>query len=357
MGADLTGVNIPRAQHLDFMKGLAVLAMIQVHLTELFSVPSWQESVGGHISLFIGGPPAAPLFMVVMGYLAGQGKRAPSGIALRGVKLMFWGLLLNIGMNFHLLFNIFFNQWPNHPLHYIFGVDILFLAGLSLMLIAVAKAVGRFDALLAFALMVGVSAAAYLKPWPGAGKEVVEYFMAFVHSDASWSYFPLVPWAAYPLAGFVAARLLKLRALVFQRERTYWFIVLIGVLLLSITFSIGWETATNLTRWYHHQITVIIWNLVFVATISAAAKLIIMAFEGRPAVKFLSWTGRHVTAFYVFQWLIIGNLATSIYQTRYPLQLLFWFIAITAASAGLTWLYNREKTKFRRQMAEQKPKN
>lgn len=339
------------------MKGLAVMAMIQVHLTELFSVPSWQESVGGHISLFIGGPAAAPLFMIVMGYLAAQGKRAPSGLALRGVKLILWGLLLNIGLNFHLLIRIFVDGWQSNPLHYILGVDILFLAGLSLILIALAKAAGRFDALLASAMIVALLAATYLKQWSGAGTEAMDYLMAFVHSDARWSYFPLVPWAAYPLAGFVAARLSILQRLTFLRERTYWLIVLIGVLLLSITFSIGWEAATNLTLWYHHQIPVIIWNLVFVATLSAAAKLIIMAFEGRPAVKFLSWTGRHVTAFYVFQWLIIGNLATSIYQTRYPLQLLFWFIAITAASAGLTWLYDREKTKFRRQRVEQEPKN
>jgi uncharacterized membrane protein len=357
MDRNVSGGAVLRYQHLDLMKGLAVMAMIQVHLTELFSVPSWQESVGGHISLFIGGPAAAPLFMVVMGYLAAQGKRASSGIALRGLKLMLWGLLLNIGLNFHLLIRIFFDGWKSNPLHYILGVDILFLAGLSLMLIALAKAVGKFEAVLAFILMVGFSAAAYLKPWPGTDNEVVDYLMAFVHSDVSWSYFPLVPWAAYPLAGFIAARLFMSQTLMFHRERTYWFIMLIGVLLISTTFRIGWEAATNLTLWYHHQIPVIIWNLVFVATLSAAAKLIIMAFEGRPAVKFLSWTGRHVTAFYVFQWLIIGNLATSIYQTRYPLQLLFWFIAITAASAGLTWSYNRAKAKFRRQMAEQEPKS
>jgi hypothetical protein len=45
--------------------------------------------------------------------------------------------------------------------------------------------------------------------------------------------------------------------------------------------------------------------------------------------------------FYVFQWLIIGNIATAIYQSQNEIQLTAWFIAILAATTVLTYEWER----------------
>ena len=57
-----------RNQTADLLKGIAVLLMIQVHVIELFSTDAINSSRIGHILLFLGGPPVAPVFAVIFGY-------------------------------------------------------------------------------------------------------------------------------------------------------------------------------------------------------------------------------------------------------------------------------------------------
>ncbi|MEI7897648.1 MAG: heparan-alpha-glucosaminide N-acetyltransferase domain-containing protein [bacterium] len=52
----------------DLLKGIAVLFMIQVHIMEQFASPDTCNSLIGKISMFLGGPPCAPVFLAVMGY-------------------------------------------------------------------------------------------------------------------------------------------------------------------------------------------------------------------------------------------------------------------------------------------------
>lgn len=322
------------------------MTMIQVHITELFAVPVWQQSLMGQISLFLGGPAAAPLFMMIMGYLAGSSNRGSGYFFRRGAKLVLWGLMLNLGMNVHLLLRIWLEGWPQNPWHYVFGVDILFLAGLSLMSIAIVDAAGRYWWLIALVMMAGIIWGLNLEPDAGDNETIATYLMSFVHSDASWSYFPLIPWAIYPLAGFAFARLQLKQTRFLTGERDAWILLIAGSLISALFFDTGWDAATNLTKWYHHGPEVVLWNMVFVATLSVAAMLFVKAYEGSRTVSFLSWSGRNVTAFYVIQWLMIGNMATLIYQTQYLLQLLMWFVVVSMTSAVLVWLWNWTKQQF-----------
>jgi surface polysaccharide O-acyltransferase-like enzyme len=75
----------------DLLKGLAVIFMIQVHLLELFATQDIYVSWIGKISLFLGGPPAAPVFMVVMGYYFASSKRTLKSGTVRGLKLILLG--------------------------------------------------------------------------------------------------------------------------------------------------------------------------------------------------------------------------------------------------------------------------
>jgi uncharacterized membrane protein YhdT len=49
-------------------------------------------------------------------------------------------------------------------------------------------------------------------------------------------------------------------------------------------------------------------------------------------VRAVKWIGKEVTILYVIQWLIIGNIATSIFRTQDLFQITTWFLAITLAT-------------------------
>ncbi len=61
-------------------------------------------------------------------------KKVLSWNIYRGIKIFILGFLLNIGLNFSLLLKIKFEGWQIDPLEYIFGVDIFYLAGLSIII-------------------------------------------------------------------------------------------------------------------------------------------------------------------------------------------------------------------------------
>lgn len=46
---------------------------------------------------------------------------------------------------------------------------------------------------------------------------------------------------------------------------------------------------------------------------------------------YIKWLGKNVTAAYVIQWIIIGNITTAIFKTQNELELLVWFFLVTAA--------------------------
>jgi ABC-type iron transport system FetAB permease component len=58
-------------------------------------------------------------------------------------------------------------------------------------------------------------------------------------------------------------------------------------------------------------------------------------------MRYIKWLGKNVTAVYVVQWLIIGNIATAIYRTQYPFSLILWFLVIITVSSILTYFYAR----------------
>jgi len=100
-----------RIQTPDLLKGVAVILMIQVHLMVLFAHQNIYYGPVGTLSLFLGGVPAAPVFMIMMGYFLACRRKAPAIMMVRGMKLFFVGILLNIGLNAHLIYNVMFEGW------------------------------------------------------------------------------------------------------------------------------------------------------------------------------------------------------------------------------------------------------
>jgi len=319
----------------DLMKGIAVTAMIQVHIMELFALPDVLESMVGKISLFIGGPFAAPVFMAVMGYFMAGSKRRPGEKVKRGIYLILLGLLLNIGLNLHLLIKIYNGTFDLNPLEYIFGADILPLAGLSILVIVLLETFSKRPLLhaLTIALVIPI-----LHPLLPDLPEKMKYIQAFFYGDYSWSYFPLMPWLAYPLLGYGFYKFKETMPAEFERlNRSRTVILIISFIIIILLFLPAFKIVTDLPSYYHHQVFLFVWIAIFLIIFTWLARQLESFCGTIPVMKYIKWLGKNVTVVYVVQWLIIGNIATAIYQTQHLLNVIIWFIAILGMVSLVTY--------------------
>ena len=324
----------------DLLKGIAVLLMVQVHITELFATPEFYTSLPGRISLFLGGVPAAPLFMAVMGFFISRSNDSLKKQLFRGIKLVFAGLLLNIGLNFHLLFLVFTDQSVVDPLPYIFGVDILFLAGISIILMSFLKKLLKENIVIwaVIALLVAATGK-YLHPVSLGNPDWLKYLLSYFYGTSWWSYFPLFPWFFYVLSGFVFEKIFrKLPVELFSvRNRIYFMIVTLVIIIPGFLYA--FRITSNLELYYHHGLIFALWALAFLLFI-----LLGFSFIKYQSMIFMQWVGQNVTAFYIVQWLIIGNLATAIYKTQQPLALVAWYFVVVMVTTLLVWIWEKRKT-------------
>jgi uncharacterized membrane protein len=332
----------------DVLKGIAVVLMIQVHLTENMAAPSFVESVAGRTSLFLGGPPAAPVFMAIMGYFLARPERPASYFWRRGFFLFAGGMLLNVGLNFHLLIEIYSGRMEVNPLRYVFGVDILHLAGLSVIAIGFVRKALKENWYAYFLLGVVISAAGeYLPSLAESNTPVLWYLNAFFWGEYSWSYFPLFPWLAYPLIGFGSRLFCSEETGNKIAKNRMWILTIAGAAVLA-SGEYGLSVSTDLAAYYHHGLLFAGWTAMFLTAWVAACSFLTTRWGKAPVVRYLSWMGENVTVVFVFQWLLIGNIGTAVYQTVEGRELPIWFAGVLLATVLLTKSWNTLHTKLSR---------
>lgn len=325
----------------DLLKGIAVLLMIQVHIMELFAKQEIFDSTFGKVSLFLGGPPAAPVFMAVMGYFIFNSGKSLNQNLIRALKLFSGGILLNIGLNLNLLISIYNGRFDLDPWHYVFGADILPLAGLSIAGLSIVKKFFRSN-LLPYLLLLVIFAfiSTRLPDITDNPDSFAAYIQAFLWGKYEWSYFPFFPWFIYPLAGYTFALVSTLYEDNFRSVNVRPVIV-ISTLLLIFTFEYASDITHNLQIYYHHDEIFAGWILVFLGIWTILSHLTLKVIDDNVLAKYIQWLGRNVTAAYVIQWLIIGNIATEIYKTQNILNIILWFGAITAAVSLFVLMYEK----------------
>lgn len=333
-----------RIKEPDMLKGLAVVLMIQVHITELLATPEFFDSFAGNISLFLGGVPAAPVFMVMMGFFAARARGTRQGRIYRALKLLVWGLLLNAGLNLHLLLKILSGAVSADPVAYLFGVDILYLAGLSLLIAELVRHLFRENVLAWFAAALFAAWASTVIPPYSGETSVLNYVTAFCCGKHWWSYFPLFPWLAYPFAGIAGFFLLKTHALNLSVKSNRCIIAVVSAVMVILAFPFGFRVSAYLPAYYHHGVGFFLWALSFVVFITTMASFIPRHWYNFFLLRFFVYTGRKVTSFYVFQWLIIGNISTSIYRSQKAEILPLWFLGVTLLSWILVLIWNHRKS-------------
>lgn len=338
-----TFIQNARNQLADFLRGIAIILMIQVHIMELFATENIFTSWIGRISLFLGGAPAAPIFMIIMGYFAATSRKKLSQQIIRGIKLFFGGLILNIGLNFSLLLKIFNGELELDPLPYIFGADILPLAGLSLIALAIIKKCFSEKLILQLIFLVTVLVITeFVNNFDIQLHGTSKYVLSFFIGVSEWSYFPFFTWFAYPLLGsMIISALEKLSFKELLSKKTL--IIVLSVILVFVLLSFDWSISisSDLQRYYHHGTLYFIWCSLFLIGWSIVFYLFHHFMSTSNISRYIQWLGKNVTAVYVFQWLLIGNIATQIFRTQGLYQIEVWFIAILFLTSTLTYFWTK----------------
>lgn len=329
----------------DILKGWAVVWMILVHAVELYLVKDQGTHPLARFAMFMGGVPAAPVFMLLMGYFAGRPGKKTSSHLVRGGQLLLWGLLLNIGLNFSLLIRWLFGHADIQPLTYIFGVDILMLAGLSLI------AVGLMNLLKPawyVWLLVGFLVPLINHFIPNVSEHHVqpgikEFILAPVAGSYSWSYFPLVPWLGYVLVGVGLHRLFAgCKGFLSHKKYRFYAAIPAGLIFLAGLIP-AWQVTNNLPVYYHHDLLFFGWalSMIFLLALFAHGLKQVHSYTLGPWIRFL---GVRVTTAYVIQWLIIGNLATWIYREMSLSVTLILFVLILFITLILTYIVDNTRS-------------
>ncbi len=327
----------------DVLKGLAVIFMIQVHIMEVFADTSIYHSLTGRISLFLGGPPAAPVFMAVMGYFLAASSKGMMQTITRGFKLILGGLALNVAINLNLLYRIISGTSDANPLTFVFGIDILVLAGFTVIFTALLKKIFDLNFLipLAAGLMILAVTPMVNSALPATGGTPA-YLLSVFGGEAAWSYFPLFPWMAYPFFGYSGFLFVKSGyAIPLDDKRVSAVFLTLWTVFIAFTINYGIGIAANLKEYYHHGILYGTWVIAFTAGFAHLISRISTSLPESPFLEYFAMIGRNVTLAYVIQWVIIGNTGTAIYRSLDLRDSYVAFILVMLITSGVVYLKDK----------------
>lgn len=246
---------MPRYHSIDVLRGLAILLMIQVHFVDNLSSRAAPFGWLYDASMLLGSL-SAPLFTFLSGvsYALWMRKQEDQGVRAREVTrrtLRRGWFLFGLG----LLFN--FAIWlPAET----FNWDILTLLGTSFLFLAVARKLPLPVLTLICVAVVVVSPPLRVVGDYGSYWDEFEYSYDFTFRDVLFGfvangYFPLFPWLAFPVAGFVCGELLfrsGRRTVVVQKR-----LVLVGLGMMALAgFGAAIESEQPQTaRYYLSDVT------------------------------------------------------------------------------------------------------
>ncbi len=302
----------PRLWIPDFLKGLSIIFMVQDHIFEIWIQQDLLYTDLGSIIQFLNNFPAAGIFMLAMGFTAGYTEANPRKLFQKGLKVFCWGFLLNLGLNLHYFIRILTNREEGRMVDSLFAVDIFYLAGLSLMILALIRILSN-SYLISLILAFVVALLSPLITELLASIDSGNYILAFVAKPCDNSFFPIFPWLSYPLAGYGFSQLIKKYPKII--EIAWWHYVALVVLLASssVGFILNWNDLGDLSTYYHHGIKVFAW----IVSVTLGLAIFLNMFQNIQNGTFSAWVlfiGSRLTRFYIVQWLIIGNMASFFYQ-------------------------------------------
>ncbi|MCP4215697.1 MAG: acyltransferase [bacterium] len=345
-------VNDGRQFELDVARGLAVLFMVLVHVLTSFSSEKVSLSAFGFVIDFLGAPPAAPVFMFILGTgLVYSRKSDGFSLFKRGILILALGYILNfLRGGLPILtgaLSLGDKKLPDAFYAEMVSVDILQFAGMAFLFFALIK---QFKISNAGLMIMGI-----LFPILNlflVGITIDQPIQAAV-SSLIWGFgentcFPFLSWIIYPVAGYLFACLLvKCRDKdIFYRGLLAASSVLLAafslVFMVILKIDVGFHDSD---KYFHQTIPV---NLIIISFTLCWISLIY--FVSKPLKGFIKSTigrwSRNVLPVYLLHWIIIGWLSTLIHDGGYLLTIVL-MVTLMAVSDLLTTTYKKMKHRIR----------
>jgi uncharacterized membrane protein len=330
-----------RVRAFDLARGLAVAFMVLVHVLWHWGRPDTVATPLGTAISFLGGPPAAPVFMTLMGAsLAFSSRAEPRPLVIRGLVLIAGGYLLNLARGalpatLGLATGVVTAEEiaPFTPLRLLTSVDILQLAGCSLMAIAALRVAGRpAPAWLVVGLGL-VMAAPAVHGWR-IEVPLIDAVLTPIWGDAPNVFYAVFPWAMYPIVGAVTGEALARSE---DRAATMRSIGLAGAALCGggIVAILVTRPDFDVATYWRHPPAYAAAILGFVLAWTWACAMVVGRLPNLGVLRFLERAGRRVTVLYVVHWLIVG---WGVGLVGFRALELGPLVAAMAATAALTWL-------------------
>jgi uncharacterized membrane protein len=335
---------VKRFAFLDWMRGLAILVMIQCHTFNSFTRPDLREGGAYVMSQFIGGM-AAPLFLfmagMTMGFQMDSLERRESDPFRRWLKSLRRAAYI-LGIAFAFRFTNWFFSMPHASAAELTRVDILNCMGVGMaVLAATALAPGASRARFAFGAGIIIIAAAPLVanlPWSGTPALLQDY----VVPGAGHGRFPFFPWTGYLAFGLAAGTLVK-RAPAERLERLMQWGVLGGfTLVLSAQYlsNLPYSLYTRSNFWTDSPALILI-RIGIILVIMAAAYLWTEYCAG-PRWSWMQTLGKNsLMVYWIHVMIVYGAAVRAIKRALSINQTAVAALSITllmiAMSAGWLW--------------------
>ncbi len=337
-----------RLLSIDLARGLAVFFMIAVHTLEVFASKEVKNSVFGQIIEFLGGPPAAPVFMTLMGFSFIYSRKSElKPKILRGFKIFLSGYVLNIlrgvipfTLSTYLNMDIA-KTFPIEKLNeftILTIVDILQFAGIALMIMALIQEfrINKYI-ILFFAFLISM-----LSPflWGlNLNSPVIDQILELFCGDQPIEFsfvenkiaFPVFPWLSFPLLGMFLGNTVKNSK---DQNMTFKYFGIIGILVLLIGIAISYSNVDyHFNDYYHSRQGGMLFMCGFVVFWLYINKLILDKVPMNKLFELLFKWSNGVTNIYFVQWIIIiwsiafFGINKSSFATIILLILTFTFIS------------------------------
>jgi uncharacterized membrane protein len=305
-------INQKRIIEFDIARGVAIFLMILQHVWLLIFSRFFDNVFLDHLFFNLGTVLAAPVFLFLMGTSIFLSKKnSPQTLAARGVKLFFVGYLFSalrffipllLVSHFGLIINPEKIIYHFPIIYYLLEIDILQLAGLSLIVLAWFKNINLpYRHYLIIALLIFLFSP--LIKILNFDYGFLSYIIDPLWGNSDYVIFPLFPWLAYSLIGYYFGNFfLKANDKeLFYKQclKTSLPVLLLGLLLFIINPNFSY---------YHHSIGS---GLIFSAIVISWISFIGLNWQKIPVkiVSTLSNWSKNVTLIYLVQWLIIAWLA------------------------------------------------
>ncbi len=294
-----------RIRSLDLARGLAVFFMILVHVLESYGNEGAYDTAFGLIVEFLGGAPAAPVFMFLMGFfLVYPSDKGLKVNVIRGLKIMALGYVLSF-LRYTLPEALGITHYGGgfDFFSFVWEVDILQFAGIALIILAVIRQFIPWPRTwILLAILITVSSP--LLWGVESGIPAVDWLLDLMWGSYEEVWFPVFPWLAFPLLGMAFSNFIENKSGRLTADRRVP-AAGAGVLVIGIMITYM-DPAYNIGDYYRSGPGAVIWMSGFVVIWLFLCELAVRKIPENAVFRILRYWSKNVTVVYFVQWMIIG---------------------------------------------------